>query len=216
MIATTFLMKKTGIYKIINIITGKVYVGSAVDIDKRWGEHLRRLNKNNHHSITLQRSFNKHSINSFNFEIIEECLVDLLIEKEQYWINHLDSYRKGYNCSPTAGSPLGVKRSDELKKKLSIIHIGLQSGENHPMFGKNHSEESKRKISESLVGRKQNPEISKKRNENNRGKKRSDDFKKSVSERMKGKPSPRKGKKLTDEHIRKLSEAAKNRKKRVI
>jgi group I intron endonuclease len=206
---------KTGIYQIKNTVTGKIYIGSAVDIDKRWREHIRTLSNNKHHSVTLQRSYNKHNTSDFIFEVIEECDRSVLIEREQYWIDELNSYKNGYNCSPTAGSPLGVKRSDELKQKLSELHIGLQAGKNHPMWGRKHSEESKRKMSESLKGKKQNPEVAKKRNENNRGKKRSEKFRKNLSEKMKGRPSPMKGKKFSEEHKKKLSEAAKNRKKKV-
>lgn len=255
-------MKKTGIYKIVNLITEKVYVGSAVDIDKRWYNHKSLLNRGLH-SNKLQRTHDKYGLDSFTFEVIEECAKEVLIEREQYWIDHFDSYNNGYNSRPIAESVLGLKfpdrkrvklsdehkknigdgirnsesfklsiksedrnkkisealkgkkLNDEHRKKLSESHIGLQSGENHPMWGRKHSEESKKKMSDSLKGKKQNPEVVKKRNENNRGKKRSDDFKKNLSEKMKGKPSPMKGKKFSEEHRRKLSEAAKNRKKKV-
>ena len=44
-------MKKSGIYKIVNLINGKVYIGSAVNFEKRWREHRRGLISKNHHSI---------------------------------------------------------------------------------------------------------------------------------------------------------------------
>lgn len=50
-----------------------------------------------------------------------------------------------------SGNPnYGKKFSLEYRKKLSDAHIGIQAGENHPMFGKHHSEESKGKIAASL------------------------------------------------------------------
>jgi len=52
------ITKISGIYKIINKIDGKYYVGSSQDINKRWNSHLNKLNKNNHINIHLQRKSN--------------------------------------------------------------------------------------------------------------------------------------------------------------
>jgi len=60
-------IKMTGIYRIVNIVTGKVYVGSAININKRWSIHKLRLKENKHHSIKLQNSVNKHGIDNFLF-----------------------------------------------------------------------------------------------------------------------------------------------------
>ena len=84
------MKKRTGIYKIKNIITEKVYVGSAIDIDNRWRKHKQMINEGDHHSIKLQNSVNKHGIDQFVFEIVEECKKELLIEREQYWIDKLE------------------------------------------------------------------------------------------------------------------------------
>jgi len=66
-------MKKTGIYKITNVITGKVYIGSTTNFKNRWSSHICRLKNNTHHSIKLQNSVNKHNIENFKFEVLEEC-----------------------------------------------------------------------------------------------------------------------------------------------
>jgi group I intron endonuclease len=91
----------------------------------------------NHHSIKLQRAYNKYGIDNFIYEIIEECNELLLIEREQYWIDSLNSCKNGYNSSPTAGSPLGIKRSKKSKKKYSISKIG----DKNPMFKRKMSDE---------------------------------------------------------------------------
>ena len=54
--------KKRGIYKILNKIDGKFYLGSSKDIEHRWIDHIRELRKNNHHNDYLQHAWNKYRI----------------------------------------------------------------------------------------------------------------------------------------------------------
>lgn len=187
-------MKKLGIYKIENKDTGKVYIGSATNIESRWYQHKRLLNNNKHHSIKLQNSVNKHGIESFIFEIIEECEKNILIEREQYWIDVLNSYNEGYNSRPVADSPLGTECSNETKKKISEFH--------KKRIRKPHTEETKKKLSEYFIG-KVGP---------NKGKKMSEETKKKISDSKKGKTSNRKGSSHTEESKRKMSEIRKGTK----
>ena len=73
--------KISGIYKIVNTVNGKKYVGSAVDIKRRWQAHKLRLRKNNHHSPKLQNAWNKHGESSFTFSdsLFALALADSLI-----------------------------------------------------------------------------------------------------------------------------------------
>jgi group I intron endonuclease len=105
----------SGIYKITNTTNGKVYVGSAVNFDTRWKEHARELRKGTHHSSALQNAWNKYGEENFEFSIIEECerTRKVLLGREQYWMDTLDSVAKGYNIAKTAGSQLGMKQSPE-------------------------------------------------------------------------------------------------------
>lgn len=110
------------IYGIVNKINGKKYIGSAVNFYKRKREHLNSLNKNQHHSSHLQRSWNKYGITNFEFIILER--VDAkqdLIPREQWW---LDNSNNEYNVCKTAGSTLGKSCSDTTKKKISDILKG--------------------------------------------------------------------------------------------
>src|SRR3970040_1255088 len=54
-----------GVYKILNVMNGKVYVGSAANFKSRWKFHLGQLRYGNHHSITLQRAYNKYGERNF-------------------------------------------------------------------------------------------------------------------------------------------------------
>lgn len=105
----------SGIYKITNVTNGKVYVGSAVNFDTRWKEHVRELRKGIHHSSALQNAWNKYGEDNFEFSIIEECerTRKVLLGREQHWMDTLDSVAKGYNIAKTAGSQLGMKQSPE-------------------------------------------------------------------------------------------------------
>lgn len=113
--------KIMGIYSIKNKINDKIYIGSSIDIQNRWYIHKSDLIKNKHHNIYLQRAWKKYGEENFEFTIIElvENEGDLL-EREQYWLDTLESYnsKKGYNINPTAGSQLGRKLSEKSKIKM--------------------------------------------------------------------------------------------------
>jgi group I intron endonuclease len=122
--------KKTGIYVIKNILNNKIYIGSAVNINDRWRQHKLLLRKNDHHSPTLQYSWNKYGEENFNFIIIEECNKDILISREQYYLDTLlkandDNFKffksNGYNVNHRADSSLGREFTEKTKVKMSEI-----------------------------------------------------------------------------------------------
>lgn len=117
---------ESGIYIIRNKINNKIYIGSAVNFNDRWKRHLRDLKKGTHHSIHLQRSWIKYGISNFIFEIVEKSEPSKLIQREQFHLDFHKSYdiKNGYNMSPTAGSSLGIKRSQETKDKIRIANLG--------------------------------------------------------------------------------------------
>lgn len=135
-------LPRSGIYCIRNLVSGRVYVGSAVYIKQRWSGHRALLRKGNHHARILQRSWDKHGAASFSFEILEavESARDL-VAREQYWIDalHAACPMRGFNASPTAGSPLGVKHSAETRAKQSAARkgkkFGAQSAEHRANLG---------------------------------------------------------------------------------
>ena len=117
---------KSGIYKITNIINSKLYIGSAIDIYLRWKGHIQLLQNNKHHSIYLQNSWNKYGGGNFKFEVIEYIEdKNKLIEREQFYLDTYKPYepQNGYNESPTARSPLGVKHTEETKNIMGKSHM---------------------------------------------------------------------------------------------
>ena len=85
-----------GIYKIINQINGKIYIGQSVNIASRWSSHKSEFKKRKY-DTKLYRAMEKYGLNNFALEIIEECAQDKLDEREVYWIEYYDSYHNGYN-----------------------------------------------------------------------------------------------------------------------
>src|SRR5258708_15053375 len=78
-----------GIYRITCIITGKIYVGSAVNLRRRCRAHLSTLQRNGHHNPKLQAAFNKYGPGAFTFEVLELVLLPSLTMREQYWFKIL-------------------------------------------------------------------------------------------------------------------------------
>jgi len=145
----------SGIYKIMCLPTGKIYVGSSVNINNRWGEHRHRLRKNIHSNTYLQNAWNKYREQNFKFEIIEIIKPDLLTENELKW------FKKTNCCNPEYGfnigknpdrTMLGRLHSKESRLKMSNAHKGKIFTDEHRKniskirFGKKHSEETKQKI----------------------------------------------------------------------
>lgn len=104
-----------GVYEIVNNVNGKRYVGSSNRIEHRWSQHKSRLNNGSHHSLHLQRAWDKYGSDNFVFNIIAECSQDNLIPNEQ---SEIDSGCQ-YNISPTAGRTAGLEVSDSAKEKMS-------------------------------------------------------------------------------------------------
>ena len=103
-----------GIYQIRNVETNQIYIGSAVNLKRRWGTHKTALKKNKHHSTILQNSYNKYGINNFKYTILIICSTDNLLMYEQRCLDTLNPY---FNVCKTAGSCLGKKHSDEARQK---------------------------------------------------------------------------------------------------
>ena len=93
-----------GIYKITNLINGKVYIGQSVDIKKRWQRHKRLSQiKNKDYEKYLYRAFRKYGLENFIFEVIEECPREALNEKECYYIQLYKSNDEHYGYNETSG-----------------------------------------------------------------------------------------------------------------
>jgi group I intron endonuclease len=123
------------IYKITNTITQDFYVGSAINFANRKVAHINSLKYNRHKNAFLQNSWNKYGRKAFTFEIIETVdIKENLIPREQYWI---DTLLPTFNLCKIAGSPLGVKHTDEARRNMSIAHLGKSLEERGHKLGCN-------------------------------------------------------------------------------
>lgn len=134
-------MKLCGVYQIVNLKTNKVYIGSSCDIYTRWKQHLQDLQNGTHCNAHLQHSFTLYGENNFTFSIVELCESSKLIEREQYYLDLVQSYNPqiGYNIRKIA---YGHSLSPYQKYKLSIRY----KGRGNPNFGRPVSEATKAKL----------------------------------------------------------------------
>jgi len=107
-----------GIYKIINIVNNKYYIGSCFgnNFKQRWQKHLQQLVKNYHPNPHLQHSYNKHGENNFRFEILEDCKRDkeFILEREQSYLDVIVKDKMSYNFAEqaTGGSTCKLTEKD--------------------------------------------------------------------------------------------------------
>lgn len=200
-------MDASGIYKIQSIIKPeKFYIGSAINIAKRWGVHLCRLRKNQHHSKKLQNHYNKYGEDDLQFIILVGCDREDLIKHEQYFIGF---YKPFFNICPNAGNNLGTHHTDEVKMILRKKKLG-----NKIWLGKKHTPESKLKMSKFRIGSKLSEEtkakISKNGNRYWKGKSLPSDMREKISKSKMGKKPPP----FTKEHIEKIRESKLNKKRK--
>ena len=110
-----------GVYQILNVVTGKRYIGSSRKFEARFYEHRYALRQGTHHSKYLQASWTKYGEDSFRFEPILICAREDLIFFEQ---RAMDSFSVEYNTLRVAGSSLGAKASPETRAKRSLLNMG--------------------------------------------------------------------------------------------
>ena len=167
---------QSGIYKITNNINNKYYVGSAYNLYKRYKEHKNTLEKNKHHNKQLTRFVKKYGLDRLKFELLEECNIDNLELREQYYIdNGKNIFNESMDVkSPNRGKKLSkkhkhnisksikaknIKRSEETKTKISKANKGhkYNLGKKHTIETRlkiSNNKERNEKISKALVGRK--------------------------------------------------------------
>jgi len=113
----------SGIYVILNLVNGKVYVGSSKYVNGRLADHKILLARGIHGNAHLQSAWNKHGSAMFSFEVLRECPEDELLEQEQFHMDILDSMNPalGYNLK---GAERVRELGDETRAKMSAARTG--------------------------------------------------------------------------------------------
>lgn len=196
----------------IYIIKSKIkpnrfYIGSALNYKRRRKLHLQQLRRGIHHSIKLQRHYNKYGRGDLEFSILELCSSDMILPIEQRYIDELTPL---FNICKIAGNTLGYKHSSATKKRMSISKKGKpimrewtkeqRLAVSQRRLGAKASEETKAKMrlrKKSMLGKKHRPESIEKMRAIKLGKKMSQSMKDKARSRLLNNPIYR-GRKVID------------------
>ena len=198
--------KGPAIYCILNMINGKMCIGSTSNLRSRWAVYYSGLSRNVYKNKHLQYAWNKYGQENFQFILLEKIeflddknkLNKILRAREQQYFDKINpsNPKIGYNSNEIADGLIGFKHSDKSKKNMSLAKIG----EKNHNFGKHFSDEHKKNISianknsekaklasENSKGRIVNDETREKISRGNSGKIRSDETKEKLRKHNLGK-----------------------------
>jgi group I intron endonuclease len=151
---------KIGIYCLVNLINGNIYIGSSVNIGQRMTNYLNNtfLKTNKNKNMPIIQALLKYGQENFALLIVEYVYIENLSVRETYYITHFLPY---YNVLKEGYSSLGYKHTEITKKMLRELALNRKHsdktkaliskalvGSNNPFFNKNHTTESKLKIIE--------------------------------------------------------------------
>lgn len=120
------LLKQAGVYRITCKANGKIYIGSSIKISQRFYNHKRNLNRGNHHSRSLQSSWNKYGEDAFEFEVLLVCHKSDTFLYEQIY---LDYFKPSFNTQTKAqNNSLFYKQQDQKREKQERNKLYLFNG----------------------------------------------------------------------------------------
>jgi group I intron endonuclease len=160
-------MKQPVIYKIINTLNGKFYVGSTMDTRERFRTHRNKLRRGVHHCLHLQAAWNKYGEVCFVFILMEVVVATALLQAaEDVWLAQWVGKPECYNSGLRSGAPwrgvakekhpsFGIAVSPEQKASISktLKAFYAEDYNNHPRVGKTHTAETKALISAKRQGK---------------------------------------------------------------
>lgn len=181
------------IYKIINLVNDKFYVGSTNNQRERFRTHRSKLRRGVHHCAHLQASWNKHGEEKFAFRVVAQVPDgESLQDAEDRWLTEHVGKPYCYNAGLRSGAPMrgipkekhpafGKAKTEEQKQQISATLKAFYAEDyfNHPRVGKTHTEETKERIRQAKLA---NPVAYWE------GKKRSEETKAKISQSQVGRP----------------------------
>jgi group I intron endonuclease len=137
------------VYKITNLVNGKIYIGKTSDVNARWKKHIKIAeNKEEKAYQYIHRSINKYGAENFSIEKIEDNLTEPeSFDREIFWIKILDSKNPdvGMNLTDGGEGTSGLKWSENSREKIR--------GSNNHNFGKTTPDDVKEKLRIASTGR---------------------------------------------------------------
>lgn len=119
-------MPTCGVYKITNLVSGKVYYGSSKNVGLRFSNHRSSLRKGGHHNVHLQRAWNTYGESSFEFQVVEECSPEMRLQLEDAYIKSVPK-NLAYNQGGTVGGTrTGQRNSPEHRARISAALRGVK------------------------------------------------------------------------------------------
>ena len=147
--------KISGVYKIINTITGEFYIGSSKNVKDRWAHHKAPSTWKKHPNSRMYQDMQKYCVDKFKFEIIEETTE--LKQREQYWMNLLKPKYNNYNAKGW-----NIERCKRVLKKYQQSEKGKKAHKKYLQSEK--GKEANKKYSQSEKGKEVNRKAMKKYN----------------------------------------------------
>lgn len=164
-----------GVYIIRNKVSLKTYIGSTLRLFKvRFGIHKSDLRNHNHGNRYLQYAWDKYGEDNFSFIVLEsmpDSTEGEILDAEQWYFDNTKTHaynKGGYNIGRSAIAGFaGLQHTDETKEKIR----GMREGKNNPFYGKTHSAETIRKMTEIKTGKTNSPETRARISRSNSGEK---------------------------------------------
>lgn len=140
------------VYKITNLLDGKIYIGQSWDTKKRWADHRDQVNLDSPQYI--HRAIRKHGLDNFYFEVlVQTCCQYCMDQLEEYFICLYNSHTPSSGYNQKSGGSAG-RHSEESRKKMSESQLKRAASPDyvHPMQGKKQSEKAKQAVSDRWKG----------------------------------------------------------------
>lgn len=146
------MYENTGVYAIIDRINGMVYVGQTLmNFGDRRDSHFSLLRNGKHACQEMQADFTRDGEENFSFVVLEICGNEDVDAVEDHYISYYTELGRSYNkCGGGRSGYRGAPVTEEAKRK-----IGAKNRVN--MTGRKASEETRRKMSATRLGKKLKP-----------------------------------------------------------
>lgn len=131
------------VYMVLNVKNNKMYIGSTVNYEKRYRSHINGLRGLYHDNKKMEKEFHEFGEESFKFRVL--CVTKSKEERfgiEESIIQTLKTYEHGYNLTMDGRGKYIL--SDETREKMRNNTLG----ESNPFYGKKHTEETRKILSQ--------------------------------------------------------------------